>query len=348
MKNVFTPIFSRPVFKVISLIFLGLFASFIYLGFIASVVPGKGLSLTPAGQVRVKVLPGSNVASTAKQLSSQGIQVSNITMQIVARGLLQGKKLKAGVYDFSPGSSLATILFKMGRGDSIKLSVTLVEGWTFKQFRAAIDVQVDLKKETKGLSVKQILAKLDAKEVHPEGLFFPDTYVYEPGDSDLTIYQKAYKSMQIRLNDAWQIRASDSPVKSPYDLLKLASIVEKETGHPDDRGLVSAVFNNRLKLGMKLQTDPTIIYGLGDSFDGNIRKKDLLRDGPYNTYTRYGLPPTPIAMPGKDALIAAAKPFNSKALYFVAKGDGRSAFSESLVAHNEAVKKYQLSNASTK
>jgi UPF0755 protein len=269
-------------------------------------------------------------------------------MQIVVRGLFQGKKLKAGVYDFAPGSSLATILFKMGRGDSIKLSVTLVEGWTFKQFKSAIDSQPDLRKETKGLSAKHILAKLDAKEAHPEGLFFPDTYVYEPGDSDLMIYQKAYKSMRTRLNDAWLARSSDSPVKTPYDLLKLASIVEKETGHPNDRGLVSAVFNNRLKLGMKLQTDPTIIYGLGDLFDGNIRKKDLLKDGPYNTYTRYGLPPTPIAMPGKDALIAAANPSNSKALYFVAKGDGRSAFSESLVAHNEAVKKYQLNNASSK
>ncbi len=348
MNNVFTSIFSRPVFKVISLIFLGLLVSFIYLGFVASVVPNKGASLTPAGQLRVKVLPGSNVASTAKQLASQGVNVSNITMQIVARGLFQGKKLKAGVYDFPPGSSLATILFKMGRGDSIKLSVTLVEGWTFKQFKSAIDSQLDLRKETKGLSAKHILAKLDAKEAHPEGLFFPDTYVYEPGDSDLMIYQKAYKSMRTRLNDAWLARSSDSPVKTPYDLLKLASIVEKETGHPNDRGLVSAVFNNRLKLGMKLQTDPTIIYGLGDLFDGNIRKKDLLKDGPYNTYTRYGLPPTPIAMPGKDALIAAANPSNSKALYFVAKGDGRSAFSESLVAHNEAVKKYQLNNASSK
>ena len=348
MKNVFTSIFSRPLLRVIFIVGLVVSIGFVYLGFIASVVPEKNVALTPAGQLRVKVLPGSNVASTAKQLASQGVQVSNLSMQVVARALFQGKKLKAGVYDFAPGSSLATILFKMGRGDSIKLSVTLVEGWTFKQFRAAIDAQADLKKETRGLSAKQILLKLDAKEGHPEGLFFPDTYVYEPGESDWVIYQKAYQAMQVKLNDAWQARFSDSPVKSPYDLLKLASIVEKETGHPDDRGLVSAVFNNRLKLGMKLQTDPTIIYGLGESFDGNIRKKDLLKDGPYNTYTRYGLPPTPIAMPGKNALLAAAKPANSKALYFVAKGDGRSAFSESLVAHNEAVKKYQLNNTSTK
>jgi UPF0755 protein len=220
--------------------------------------------------------------------------------------------------------------------------VTLVEGWTFAQFKAAIDAQPELKKEAKAWSSKQLLAKLEAKESHPEGLFFPDTYVYEPGDSDLIIYQKAYRAMQNHLNDAWSKRQEGSPVKSPYELLKLASIIEKETGHPDDRGLVSAVFNNRMKIGMKLQTDPTIIYGLGSSFDGNLRKKDLLKDGPYNSYTRYGLPPTPIAIPGKNSLLAAAQPSSSKAIYFVAKGDGRSAFSETLVAHNEAVRKYQL------
>jgi UPF0755 protein len=148
--------------------------------------------------------------------------------------------------------------------------------------------------------------------------------------------------MKKNLNNAWEIRSSDSPIKTPYELLKLASIVEKETGYPGDRGLVAAVFTNRLKLGMKLQTDPTIIYGLGDGFDGNIRKKDLIKDGPYNTYTRYGLPPTPIAMPGRDALLATAKPANSRALYFVARGDGRSVFSETLVAHNQAVQQYQL------
>jgi UPF0755 protein len=246
------------------------------------------------------------------------------------------------VYDFSPGASLGSILMKMGRGDSVKLSVTLVEGWTFKQFKAAVDAQKDLKKDTKTWGAKQILTAIEAKESHPEGLFFPDTYVYEPGDSDVLIYQRAYKAMSKKLTEAWEQREKDSPVKTPYDLLKLASIVEKETGHSEDRGLVSAVFNNRLKTGMKLQTDPTVIYGLGDRFDGDLRKKDLLKDGPYNSYTRYGLPPTPIAMPGKDALLAAAKPSSSKAIFFVAKGDGRSHFSGTLVEHNQAVKQYQL------
>jgi len=316
--------------------------SFTYLAFVVVVIPKNIQPVTKEGKLRVRITPGSNVSSVATQLMSQGVQASNWHVQIVARGFFLGKQLKSGVYDFPPGANLATVLFKMGRGDSVKLNVTLVEGWTFKQFKAAIDSQADLKKEAKSWSARQILAKIEAKESNPEGIFFPDTYVYEPGDSDLIIYQRAYLAMMKNLNSAWETRSSDSPIKNSYELLKLASIIEKETGHPDDRGLVAAVFNNRLKLGMKLQTDPVIIYGLGDAFDGNIRKKDLLKDGPYNTYTRYGLPPTPIAMPGKNALLAAAKPVKSKALYFVAKGDGRSVFSETLVAHNQAVQQYQL------
>ena len=337
-----TSIFSNRIFRVFVLAILLLALAFSYVGFIRSVVPSEGLTLTSEGAVRVRIMPGSNVSSVAKQLADQGLSVSNASMQLVVRSLFLGKKLKAGVYDLNPGSSLANVAFKMARGESVKFSVTLVEGWTFEQFRRAVDAQKELKKETKGLSGKQILMKLGVKESHPEGLFFPNTYLYEPGESDLGIYQKAYVAMQEQLNKAWEARVGDSPLKSSYDLLKLASIVEKETGHPEDRGLVSAVFNNRLRLGMKLQTDPTIIYGLGSAFDGDLRKKDLLRDGPYNSYTRYGLPPTPIAMPGKASLLAAAQPANSKAIYFVAKGDGRSAFSETLVAHNEAVKRYQL------
>ena len=340
--RLFTTLFSKPILKAIAILCLVLALSFTYFAFIQSAVPDRGLTLTPEGAVRVRVLPGSNVSSVAKQLSEQGLWVNNVSMQVVVRGLFLGKKLKAGVYDFAPGSSLAQVALKMARGDSVKLSVTLVEGWTFLQFKQAVEAQKELKKETQGLTGQQILKKLGAKETHPEGLFFPNTYIFEPGDTDLQIYQKAYGAMQEKLNKAWASRDNDSPVKSPYDLLKLASIIEKETGHPEDRGLVSAVFNNRLKLGMKLQTDPTIIYGLGFAFDGDLRKKDLLRDGPYNSYTRYGLPPTPIAMPGLGALMAAAQPANSKAIYFVAKGDGQSAFSETLVAHNEAVRKYQL------
>jgi UPF0755 protein len=348
MNFVYIPNFIKFLLKLTLISGLAIALLIGYVAFMAPAVPKSASNPSAISQnntenvLRVKISPKSNVSSVANQMIAQGMDVSVWRVQLVARSFFLAKNLKAGVYDFPKGASLASVLSQMARGDSVKLNVTLVEGWTFAQFKAAIDAQPELKKEAKAWSSKQLLAKLEAKESHPEGLFFPDTYVYEPGDSDVIIYQKAYRAMQNHLNDAWSKRQEGSPVKSPYELLKLASIIEKETGHPDDRGLVSAVFNNRMKIGMKLQTDPTIIYGLGSSFDGNLRKKDLLKDGPYNSYTRYGLPPTPIAIPGKNSLLAAAQPSNSKAIYFVAKGDGRSAFSETLVAHNEAVRKYQL------
>ena len=348
MNFVYIPNFIKFLLK---LTLIGGLAIALFIGYVAFMAPAVPKSASNPSAVsqsnaenvlRVKINPKSNVSSVANQMAAQGLDVSVWRVQLVARSLLLAKNLKAGVYDLPKGASLASVLSQMARGDSVKLNVTLVEGWTFAQFKAAIDAQPELKKEAKAWSSKQLLSKLEAKEAHPEGLFFPNTYIYEPGDSDLIIYQKAYRAMQSHLDDAWSKRHDGSPVKSPYDLLKLASIIEKETGHPDDRGLVSAVFNNRMKIGMKLQTDPTIIYGMGSSFDGNLRKKDLLKDGPYNSYTRYGLPPTPIAMPGKNSLLVAAQPSSSKAIYFVSKGDGRSAFSETLVAHNEAVRKYQL------
>ena len=342
MNFVYIPNFIKFLLKLTLIGGLVLALMISYVAFMAPAVPNDAPQASAQNVVRVKINPKSNVTNVANQMAAQGLEVSVWRVQLVARSFFLAKNLKAGVYDFPKGASLASVLAQMARGDSVKLGVTLVEGWTFAQFKAAIDAQPELKKEAKAWSSKQLLSKLDAKEAHPEGLFFPDTYIYEPGDSDLLIYQKAYRAMQVHLNDAWGKRHEGSPIKSPYELLKLASIIEKETGHPDDRGLVSAVFNNRLKIGMKLQTDPTIIYGLGSTLDGDLRKKDLLKDGPYNSYTRYGLPPTPIAIPGKNSLLAAAQPSSSKALYFVAKGDGRSAFSESLVAHNEAVRKYQL------
>jgi UPF0755 protein len=342
MNFVYIPNFIKFLLKLTLIGGLVLALMISYVAFMAPAVPKDASQATTQDVVRVKINPKSNVTSVANQMAAQGLDVSVWRVQLVARSFFLAKNMKAGVYDFPKGASLASVLSQMARGDSVKLSVTLVEGWTFVQFKAAIDAQPELKKEAKAWSSKQLLSKLEAKEAHPEGLFFPNTYVYEPGDTDTSIYQKAYRAMQDHLNDAWNKRHEGSPVKSPYDLLKLASIIEKETGHPDDRGLVSAVFNNRMKIGMKLQTDPTIIYGMGASFDGNLRKKDLLKDGPYNSYTRYGLPPTPIAMPGKNSLIVAAQPSSSKAIYFVSKGDGRSAFSETLVAHNEAVRKYQL------
>jgi UPF0755 protein len=229
----------------------------------------------------------------------------------------------------------------MTRGDVLQGEVVLVEGKTFRQFRAVLNENPDLVHDSLNLSDQEILARLGARENHPEGLFYPDTYVFNKGSSDLDVLRRAYKSMQPRLAAAWDKRDASVPLKTPYDLLTLASIVEKETGLASDRPQVAAVFANRLRRGMLLQTDPTVVYGLGQRFDGNLRKVDLQTDNPWNTYTRPGLPPTPIAMPGMASLLAAANPPASDRLYFVARGDGSSHFSATLDAHNNAVNKYQ-------
>jgi UPF0755 protein len=220
--------------------------------------------------------------------------------------------------------------------------VRLIEGWTFRQFRAELAKADALKPTTAALTDVALMAAIGAPAGQsPEGRFHPDTYAYSKGSSDLAVLKRAYHAMQKRLDAAWQERAGNSPLRTPDDALVLASIVEKETGVGADRGRVAGVFANRLRIGMPLQTDPTVIYGLGESFDGNLRKRDLLADTPYNTYTRGGLPPTPISMPGKASLLAAVHPEPTKALYFVARGDGSSAFSETLADHNRAVNQFQ-------
>ena len=208
--------------------------------------------------------------------------------------------------------------------------------------RAALDAHPGVRHETAGLTASEVLARLKVPERHPEGLFFPDTYHFNTGASDFQILARAYQTMQSRLGTAWQERAPDLPYDLPYQALIMASIVEKETGRPEDRGMIAAVFTNRLKRGMRLQTDPTVIYGLGSSFDGNLRKRDLETDGPYNTYIRAGLPPSPIAMPGEASIDAVLNPPPSSALYFVSRGDGTSEFSRTLEEHNRAVRKFQL------
>jgi UPF0755 protein len=219
--------------------------------------------------------------------------------------------------------------------------LTIVEGLTFREMRALLAATPELKQDSGNMSPAQLLQAIGASQTHPEGLFAPDTYVYDPGSSDLEIWRQAYRAQMTALQDAWASRAPDLPYKTPYEALIMASIIEKETGQSSERGLIGGVFVNRLKRGMLLQTDPTIIYGLGERFDGNLRKRDLVTDGPYNTYTRPGLPPTPIALPGRAALAAALKPDATDALYFVARGDGTSQFSSTLEAHNRAVDKYQ-------
>jgi len=216
-----------------------------------------------------------------------------------------------------------------------------VEGWTFRQVRQALAQTQFLSTRTAGLSDAAVMAKLGRALVHPEGRFFPDTYSYPKHSTDLQLLARAMLAMDKALQTAWESRAADSPLKTPEQALVLGSIVEKETGRASDRPLIAGVFSNRLRLGMLLQTDPTVIYGMGSSFDGNLRKKDLQTDTPWNTYTRAGLPPTPIAMPGRAALLAAVAPAATDALYFVARGDGTSQFSKSLAEHNRAVNQYQ-------
>ncbi len=253
----------------------------------------------------------------------------------------QARRIRAGSYEIDAGTSPRGLLAKMVQGDETLERVRFIEGWTLRQLRGALANAPHLKASTSALSDAELMAALGSPALPAEGRFFPDTYVYSRGVSDLTVLRRAHLALQQRLAQAWAERAPDTPLKSPDQLLTLASIVEKETGLAADRGLVAGVFLNRLRIGMPLQTDPTVIYGLGEAFDGNLRKRDLLADTPYNTYTRGGLPPTPIALPGMASLRAAVRPQSTRALYFVARGDGSSVFSETLADHNRAVNKYQ-------
>ncbi len=287
------------------------------------------------------VPPGASLRAAAQAVEAAGIGLPAWQLELLGRALGRSAKIKAGSYEVGDGLTALVLLDKLTRGDVMQGEIVLVEGKTFRQFRAALNEHPDLVHDSLKLSDADILARLGAKERHPEGLFFPDTYIFNKGSSDFDVLERAYKAMQPRLAAAWEGRESSLPLKSPYELLILASIVEKETGLPADRPQIAAVFANRLRRGMLLQTDPTVIYGLGERFDGNLRKVDLQTDTPWNTYTRPGLPPTPIAMPGLAALQAAAKPPPSDMLYFVARGDGSSVFSPSLDQHNNAVNKFQ-------
>jgi UPF0755 protein len=290
---------------------------------------------------KVKIKPQSGLASISGQLQEQGVSVPSIIFQISARAILVGSKLKPGTYLLPVKASLGTILFQIARGDRVKESIAIVPGMTIWQLRQLVDAHPSLLHQTKGMSPKEILQKLNLNYPGLEGIFMPDTYIFDPDEVDIEIYRRASQAMQKQLTQAWSQIEANSPLKTPYDLLKLASIVEKETGRSSDRGLVAAVFTNRLNKGMMLQTDPTVIYGIGPQFDGNLRKADLRRDNPYNTYMRKGLPPTPISMPSKESIQAAIHPAASNVLFFVAKGDGTSHFSQSLSEHERAVDQYQ-------
>ena len=296
----------------------------------------------PAGRIEFAVPPGSSLRAIGRTIAAAGVPIEPWQLEIIAR--LDGKaaQLKAGSYAIDNGITLRALIDKLARGDVLTADVRFVEGWTFRQMRKALADALHVRHESTALDDNALLRALGVTDAHPEGIFFPDTYVFARGTSDIAIYKLAYQAMQKHLTAAWAGRPASSPLKTPYDTLILASIIEKETGKSDERGLVSAVFVNRLRSGMRLQTDPTIIYGLGSRFDGNLRKRDLQADGPYNTYTRAGLPPTPIALPGRASIDAALRPASSDALYFVARGDGSSEFSRTLEEHNRAVAKFQL------
>ena len=296
----------------------------------------------PAGRqvLDLEIEPGTRAAQVAETIVASGADVNLMLLQLWFRVSGQARQIKAGSYEITPGSTPRSLLSMVVRGDQALKSVTLVEGWNFSQVRAALQKAELLAPESTGLQPEMIMEKLGKPGIHPEGRFFPDTYTYAKGSSDMAVLKRAAKAMDKRLDAAWALRSPDTPLKSPEQALIMASIVEKETGKPTDRAQIAGVFTNRLRIGMLLQTDPTVIYGMGDKFDGNIRKRDLQTDTPYNTYTRGGLPPTPIAMPGKAALLAAVQPAPTKALYFVARGDGTSQFSATLDDHNRAVNKY--------
>lgn len=299
------------------------------------------LTPQPGSQVLdLEIEPGTSPRGVAEAVAASGADVPAAWLYAWFRLSGQARQIKAGSYEITPGTTPQTLLGMLVRGEESLKSVTLVEGWNFAQVRAALQKAEALKPDTQGLNLEAIMNQLGKPGVHPEGRFFPDTYTYAKGASDLSVLQRAARAMDKRLSAAWAQRSPDTPLQTPEQALTLASIVEKETGKAADRAEIGGVFNNRLRLGMLLQTDPTVIYGLGAQFDGNLRKRDLLADTPYNTYTRAGLPPTPISMPGKAALLAAVRPARTQALYFVARGDGSSYFSGSLDEHNRAVNKY--------
>jgi len=291
--------------------------------------------------IEFSIAAGSSVRAGAQQIVAAGVPIHAFLLEMLVR--LSGKsgKLKAGHYELKPGTTPWGLIDQWVRGEFAQESLSIIEGWTFQQMRQAIATHPALKHDTLQLSDKELLGKITQEYSAPEGLFFPDTYLFAKGASDLQIYKQAHTVLVKRLNELWRARSPTLPYKTPYEALIMASIVEKETGQATERGRVAAVFVNRLKLGMLLQTDPTVIYGMGREYQGQIRKRDLQRDTPYNTYTRLGLPPTPIALPGAAALLAALHPAQTDALYFVGRGDGTSQFSSQLRDHNRAVNKYQ-------
>ena len=295
-----------------------------------------------SGQSKIiEIEKGDNFNKITNKLIQQNIAIKPLWFKLIAYQQKVSNKLKAGEYELQAGLSMPEILTKLSEGRSLQYPIIFPEGWSFKQVLQEIRNNPHIVQTLKTDDFKSIMTKLNSDYDHPEGLFFPDTYLFEKNTTDLSLLKKAYEKMQVVLKAEWEKRESNLPINSPYQALILASIVEKETAAVEERQQISGVFTRRLKTGMLLQTDPTVIYGMGDEYNGDIRYKDLRKPTPYNTYVIKGLPPTPIAMPGQAAIYAALHPAKGKSVYFVAQGDGTHVFSETLRQHNNAVNKYQ-------
>jgi len=289
-----------------------------------------------------EIAPGMRLRAATRRIEAAGVGIGRPQFELLARALGRAEDVKAGSYELAAAPTPLELLDKLTRGDVTQAEVRFIEGWTFRQIRAALDESPFVRHDMQGLAEAQVLQKLGAGETRADGLLFPDTYLFAKGASDLRVLRRAYRAMQRHLAREWESRDPSTPYKTPYEALIMASIVEKETGRAAERDMIAGALVNRLRIGMLLQVDPAVIYGLGEAFDGNLRKIHLLADGPYNTYTRAGLPPTPIAAPSLASLRAALRPAKTGALYYVARGDGSSEFSRTLDEHNRAVRKYQL------
>jgi UPF0755 protein len=299
------------------------------------------LAIGPEGLV-YEVPRGASLAAVAKDLEARGVVANSDYLAWYGRYTGQANRIRAGEYRLEPGLDPDGLLALLVSGRTVSYYLTLIEGWNIRQVRAAVAAHPVLEQTIGDLDDAALMERLGRPGEHPEGRFFPDTYQFSRGTTDLDFLRRAMHAMDRELEAAWAARVADIPLDNPYQALILASIIEKETGLAEERRDIAGVFSRRLRLGMKLQTDPTVIYGMGERFDGNIRRADLREDTPYNTYVHGGLPPTPIAMPGREALRAAVDPAPGKALYFVSRGDGSHVFSATLEEHNAAVRKYQL------
>lgn len=298
--------------------------------------------LKVAQEQLLDVPAGSTPTGVLNRLQADGVIKDAFWLRLYWRFNLSGRPLHSGEYRMLPGMDVNALFDVWKRKEVVQYSLTLVEGWNFRQVRAALAKQAKLDQTLAGLSDSELMAKIGHPDVFPEGRFFPDTYRYVRGMTDAELLKQAYNRLEEVLDEEWQARSSEAPYSNPYQALIMASMVEKETGVPQERGQIAGVFVRRLKLGMQLQTDPTVIYGMGERYNGKLTRANLREPTPYNTYVIAGMPPTPISLVGREAIHAALNPVAGSSLYFVAKGDGSHVFSDDLDAHNSAVRDYQL------